>query len=103
MSQITLKTLCTALAFTATVIQGGEEKGSAERTRRFAELIEEFCCNEHGSALTVTDTVTVDQVIEKFKTALRNEGDAMLPPEREWLVALYDRLTHKQAQRKYAD
>jgi hypothetical protein len=49
-AEVNLKTLCSALGFTAVAIVGGKlnPKGRAERARHIAGLIEEFCLEAGG-------------------------------------------------------
>jgi len=99
MAMLDLRTLCTALGFTAVVVQGGSHKrNGAVRARKIADLIEEFCTTGPGVA-PARDTDAVDAVIEKFKATLRDEGSALLPQDRESLLAIYDRLQQRRARR----
>ena len=102
MSSVSLKTLCTALGFTAVVMQGGKlpKKDAALRATGFANLIEDFCLEATPDAPANLDRVETDVFIKKFKDVLNRSGSASLPQDRATLVAMYDRLLQKQARRE---
>ena len=100
-----LRTLCTALGFTAVVINGGErQKDSARRALGFANLIESFCnytIPNLGAAVNENEAYQLDEMIETFKAGLRERGEADLHISRPALFRLYDRLRQRYA--AYAD
>ena len=102
MTNVSLKTLCTALGFTAVVMRGGElpKKDAALRATGFANLIETFCLEATPDAPANLDRVEIDMVIKKFKDAMNRSGSASLPQDRAALVAMYDRLLQKKARRE---
>ena len=108
MTTINLKTFCTALGFTAVVMQGGKipKKDAALRATGFANLIEEFCHTVANLPMPANsalgkdvDVSAVDAVIEKFKATLRKDGSAFLPQDRASLLSIYDRLIQRQSRR----
>ena len=102
MSNVSLKTLCTALGFTAVGMHGAQlpKKDAALRATGFANLIEAFCLEAAPDSPANLDRVEIDIVIKKFKDALNRSGSASLPHDRPTLVAMYDRLLQRQARRE---
>ena len=102
MTALNLKTLCTALGFTAVVMQADKlpKKDAALRATGFANLIEAFCLEAGLDAPANLDRVEIDTNIKKFKDALNRSGSASLPQDRATLVAMYDRLLQRQARRE---
>ena len=102
MADLNLRTLCTALGFTAVVMQSGQfsKKDAALRATGFANLIEAFCLEATPDAPANLDRPEIDVVIQKFKYALNRSGSASLPQDRATLVAMYDRLLQRKARRE---
>jgi len=103
MTDVSLKTLCTALGFTAIVMMGDKipKNDTAHRATSFAHLIESFCLDISPDAPTHLDKTAIDAVIKKFKQALNRSGSASLPQDRTTLIAMYDRLLQRRARRTH--
>jgi hypothetical protein len=106
MTPADLRTFCTALGFTAVVMQGNTGKDNAARAQDIAVLIEEFCRTtlpdvflSEEVAPVARDDAPIDRMIDRFKTELRDNQVASLPQDRETLLRFYDRLQLRQAWR----
>lgn len=101
MTPADLRTLCTALGFTAVVIRGHENrKDNARRALGFANLIEAFCTYtipHLGEAVNENAAYQLDAMIEGLKRDLYSKGSANLDKSRAILFQIYDRLRQRYA------
>jgi hypothetical protein len=111
MTRNDLRIFCTALGFTATVLSDVPDDKQALRAKSISRLIESYCLVTVPEALGISsesvesdgDYLTLDRVIEEYKTKLQNEGSAGLPYGKETLAAMCDRLLVRQMRRQHRE
>jgi hypothetical protein len=103
MTREDLRLFCTALGFTAVVLQDVENNEQAERATALAHLIEAFCLMAvpeiSETALpysSVAETAAIDLALERYKIELVTKGSGRLPQDRAMLLKFYDRLHQRQ-------
>jgi hypothetical protein len=107
MTPIDLRILCTALGFTAVVMQGGKlpKSEGVLRASGFANLIEEFCrttlpdISDEAKPVTSSNTAKIDRLVERFKSNLKDNKNPDLPHDKDFLLQLYDRLQQRHRSR----
>ncbi len=103
MTRTDFKVLFTALGFLAVVMKGeNANNDGADKARKLAGLIEEFCIVTHPEQFGRCDQVpsvsstTINDMINHFKGQLVNKGDASLPHDRPTLLQFYEQLIVRQ-------
>lgn len=112
MNPTDLRILCTALGFTAVVMQGGKpsKKEGAVRATGFASLIEEFCRSALPDVFEAAnlnlaldaDIEKIDRAIDQHISDLKQNEATLLPEDKETLLKYYDRLQQRKARRMQA-
>lgn len=103
MTRIDQKFFCTALAFLAVAMKSKDASSqeSAEQILRLSGLMEAFCTENviKAQGNLPADEASIDQIIERRITELRDDETTRLPVDKETLIKLYDRLHQRKARR----
>jgi hypothetical protein len=103
MTRTDKKILFTALAFFA-VLAKGKDAGSAEaadQIHQLAVLVEGFCARSESGMPATTDAggQSLDTIIERHLSELRENEETHLPEDRVALINLHDRLSQRKSRR----
>jgi len=103
-----LRVHCTALGFLAVILKDVEIDKQALRAKTIGRLIESFCAVTVPEALNLSegnisennDPISVDLIIDCYKSEMQNKEPITPPSDRISLLKICDRLMQRQQLRR---